>query len=101
MSLNTYFQWKGNRLILDVHVQPRARKDEITGVHDGRLKVKITAPPVDGKANQHLIAFFSKLFKVSKGQIVLIAGETGRDKRLEITSPGRLPAFVSELENTS
>jgi len=93
--LSTWFQWRGENLILDVHVQPRASKDEIAGVHGGRLKVRITAPPLDGKANRHLIAFFAELFKVAKGDVVLLAGESGRDKRIEIKSPKHLPAIFS------
>ena len=93
--MSTWFHWRGENLILDVHVQPRASKDEIAGVHGGRLKVRITAPPLDGKANRHLIAFFAELFKVAKGDVVLLAGESGRDKRIEIKSPKHLPAIFS------
>lgn len=76
-------------------MQPRASKDEIAGVHAGRLKVRITAPPLDGKANRHLIAFFAELFKVAKGDVVLLAGESGRNKRFQIKSPKYLPPIFS------
>jgi uncharacterized protein len=81
-------------LILDVHVQPRASKDEIVGYHGNRLKIRITAPPVDGKANQHLSAFLAGVFQVPKRDVVLLAGETGRDKRFRIIAPGVMPAIL-------
>lgn len=87
-------------LILDVHVQPRAAKDEIVGYHGGRLKIRITAPPVDGRANQHLIGFLAGVFKVPKRDVVLLAGESGRDKRLKIIAPKQLPALFEREEAT-
>jgi uncharacterized protein (TIGR00251 family) len=62
--------WDGQDLILDLHVQPRASRDEIVGVIGDRLKVRITAPPVDGKANQHLIAYLAKQFRVAKSDLI-------------------------------
>ncbi|MDD5034201.1 MAG: DUF167 family protein [Methylococcaceae bacterium] len=76
---------------MDIHVQPRASKDEIVGLHGDRLKVRITAPPVDGKANKHLVDFLAELFGVGKANVILIAGEKGRDKRFRIDKPKRLP----------
>jgi uncharacterized protein (TIGR00251 family) len=93
--LSAWFHWRGEDLILDVHVQPRASKDEIAGVHGDRLKVRITTPPVDGKANRHLIAFFAELFKVAKGNVAVLSGESGRDKRIQIKSPKHLPPIFS------
>jgi uncharacterized protein (TIGR00251 family) len=81
-------------LILDVHVQPRAAKDEIVGYHGDRLKIRIAAPPVDGKADQHLIRFLAEVFKVPRREVVLLSGETGRDKRLRIIAPGVIPAML-------
>ena len=82
-------------LILDVHIQPRASKDEIVGYHGDRLKIRITAPPVDGKANQHLLAFLAQVFKVPKRDVVLLAGETGREKRVKVIAPTRVPEIVN------
>jgi uncharacterized protein (TIGR00251 family) len=84
----------GTNLILDVHVQPRASRDEIVGYHGDRLKIRIVAPPVDGKANQHLIAFLASVFRVPKRDVVLLAGESGRDKRLKIVRPACIPDIV-------
>lgn len=85
-------------LILDVHVQPRASRDEIAGYHGDRLKVRIKAPPVDGKANQYLIGFMAELFGVPKRNVVLLAGESGRDKRLRIVDPRQIPDLVAAHE---
>ncbi len=94
-----WYQWQGERLILNIRVQPRASQDEIVGPHGAdSLKIRITAPPVDGKANEHLIKFLAKGFGVAKSQITLISGTSGRDKRLAIQNPKRFPgpALISE-----
>lgn len=83
--------WEGSDLVFDVHVQPRASRDEISGMLGDKLKVRITAPPVDGKANQHLVQFFAKLFRVSKSSVILVTGETSREKRFRIQSPRSVP----------
>jgi uncharacterized protein (TIGR00251 family) len=88
-------EWQGEDLILRVRVQPKASRDEICGLQGEALKVRITAPPVDGKANAHLIKYLSKQFGVAKSAITLLNGETGRDKRLRIHAPARLPGGLS------
>jgi len=98
MSENEFFQWQGDDLILCVYVQPKASKNEFCAVRiteDGSaIKVRITAPPVDGKANQQLIQFLSKSFKVSKSQVTLLNGESSRQKRFFIQSPKQLPDVI-------
>ena len=89
------YRWDGDDLILSVRVQARASKDEIaTGVQGEWLKVRITAPPVEGKANTHLIRFLAAEFKVRQSQITLLSGQTSREKRLRIHSPTRLLPFI-------
>jgi uncharacterized protein (TIGR00251 family) len=90
--------WDGDTLILSVRVQPRASRDEIGEVQAGRLKVRITAPPVDGKANTHLIRFLAEEFGVSRARVELISGETGREKRLRIHSPARIPPALAAAD---
>jgi len=87
----SWYRWEDGDLILEVHVQPRASRDEIAGEHGGRLKIRITAPPVDGKANKHLQAFLARTCGVPRSAVDLVAGESGRDKRLRIRNPRRLP----------
>lgn len=69
---------------VDIRVQPRSARNQIAGEYAGAVKIKLTAPPVDGEANQELIIFLSKLLKVSKSSIILLQGETGRNKTVEI-----------------
>ncbi|ACS90010.1 MAG TPA: YggU family protein [Thermococcaceae archaeon] len=70
-------------VILQIYVQPKANTNEIEGVDEwrGRLKVKIKAPPVEGKANKEVVKFFSKLLGAEAS---LIKGETSREKDLLI-----------------
>jgi len=87
-----WYTWQGDTLHLTLRVQPRASCDEIVGPHgEESLKVRITAPPVDGKANQHLIKFLAKAFGVPKGQVTLLKGDSGRNKRFAIVAPKKLP----------
>jgi uncharacterized protein len=85
-------RWQGNTLILELHVQPGAKRDEIVGAHGDRLKIKTNAPPVDGKANRHLIDFLASTFGVPKSQVILLRGETSRQKTVQIHAPAILPA---------
>jgi uncharacterized protein (TIGR00251 family) len=67
-----------------VYVQPRASRTRIVGLHDGRLKVALAAPPVDGKANKALIAFLATTLGVSRSDLALAAGESSRRKRVRV-----------------
>lgn len=67
---------------IDIYAQPRASKTALVGEHDGMLKVRLAAPPVDGAANAEIVAFFSKQLGVPKRSVSLVSGETGRRKRL-------------------
>ena len=78
---------KGNGLILTLRVVPRSSKNKIDGLLGEALKVRIQAPPVEGKANAYLLKFLAKQWKVPRRNLVLLAGETGRNKRLEILDP--------------
>ena len=82
-----FFEDRSDYIILNVRVIPRASKDEILGVAGDALKVRIQAPPVDGKANAHLIRFLSKHWKIPRANIEILSGETDRNKRLRISSP--------------
>jgi uncharacterized protein (TIGR00251 family) len=86
-----YFRWDGDDLILDCHLQPKASCDEFAGLHGDRLKIRLSAPPVDGKANAHLLAFLGSAFGVAKSQVALLSGELNRQKRVRINQPKRLP----------
>lgn len=72
-----------------VRVRPRARKCALAGIHDGALKVKVTAPPVDQAANRALVEFFASLLKIPKSRIGLVSGESRRIKTLRINGIGK------------
>ncbi|KKD60327.1 hypothetical protein RN22_11285 [Grimontia sp. AD028] len=84
-------------LILRLYIQPKASRDQWMGQHGEEIKLAITAPPVDGKANAHLTKFLSKQFKVAKGQIDIEKGELGRHKQVRIHSPSLCPDAISDL----
>ena len=88
---------EGDELWLDLFIQPKASRDQIQGVHGDELKVAITAPPVDGQANSHLIKYLAKQFKVAKGQIQIVGGELGRHKTVTIHAPKQLPEEIALL----
>lgn len=81
------FEEKEDCLILNVRVIPRAAKDGLAGLLGDALKIRIQAPPVEGKANAYLVKFLSKHWKVPRASIALLSGETGRNKRLRISNP--------------
>ncbi len=76
-------------LRLEVLVQPRSSRNQIVGEFEGALKIKITAPPVEGEANQALVAFLSQRLKLSKSQVHLAKGESSRHKTVEIKGLNR------------
>jgi uncharacterized protein (TIGR00251 family) len=67
-----------------VKVHPRAKKNAITGVVGDALKVSLTSPPVDGRANAACIEFFAELFAVSRASVTIAAGETSRNKVVRV-----------------
>jgi uncharacterized protein len=67
-----------------VRVQPRAKKNAITGVMGDALKLSLTAPPVEGRANEAVIEFFAKLLNVSRSSVTIAAGESSRNKVIRV-----------------
>jgi uncharacterized protein len=67
-----------------VRVQPRASKEEIAGVHDGALKIRLCAPAVENRANEALIAFLAAILKTPKSAVRILSGEHSRTKRVEV-----------------
>jgi len=71
-------------VIVAVYVQPRASRDEVVGMHGDALRVRLTAPPVEGAANQRCREFLAKLLRVPKSDVTLVSGDKSRHKRLLI-----------------
>ncbi|ENM5813999.1 YggU family protein [Vibrio mimicus] len=90
--------WReGDDLLLRLYIQPKASRDSIVGLHGEELKVAITAPPIDGKANAHLSKFLAKQCKVAKGSVVIEKGELGRHKQVRIHQPNQIPPEIAAL----
>lgn len=92
-------QYTDNNLFLKLYIQPKASRDQIVGLHNNELKIAITAPPVDGKANAHLTKFLAKQCKVPKHQVTIEKGELGRHKKIKIASPEQIPPLIQTLLN--
>ena len=78
-----------------VHVQPRASRTEIVGVHGTALKVRLHSPPVDGAANMELVDFLAKTLGVSRRAVRIVSGQSSRGKTVEVE--GVSPASVDAL----
>lgn len=76
----------GDGIVLNLHIQPRASKNEVCGVQGDALKIRLTSPPVDGAANKLCREFLAELFHVPKSAVAIISGETSRHKRVKITA---------------
>ena len=99
MSNENWFKWQDGDLILKIKVQPKSSINKFFEPEEEEIKLKITAPPVDGKANEAVIKFLSKLFGVSKSSITILSGETGRHKRIKIASPQKIPETLGLIDS--
>jgi uncharacterized protein (TIGR00251 family) len=88
----------GSGLRLRIQVQPRASKSEVVGLYGDALKIRLAAPPVDGAANDELIAFLAKRLGVPKSRISLVAGTTSRAKTVAVEGiPAETAARLLQL----
>ncbi|AGH80255.1 hypothetical protein PCNPT3_01565 [Psychromonas sp. CNPT3] len=90
---------QGDDILLRLVLQPKASRDAFIGLLGDELKITITAPPVDGQANKHLIKFLSKQFKVPKRDITVEKGLLNRHKLIRIKSPKKIPDFFTRSEH--
>ena len=77
--------------MLDLHIQPGAKKNEVVGLHGGALKLRIASPPVDGRANAALITFLAEALDVPRQSLAVVKGETSRRKTVRVAQPGAVP----------
>ena len=78
--------------VLELLVQPRASRTRVVGEHDGRLKIQLAAPPVEGEANRALLEFLAGALRVRRADLLLVRGEAGRRKTVRVM--GRTAAQV-------
>ncbi|SFN92866.1 hypothetical protein SAMN05660284_02545 [Formivibrio citricus] len=86
-----WFTLTAERITLHLHVQPGAKKTEVAGLHGDCLKIRLAAPPVDGKANECLLRALANWFDVPLRQVSLKSGETSRRKVVEICGSRKKP----------
>jgi len=84
-------QERKNGVSFCVHVLPRSAKCALAGAQEGALRIKLTAPPVDGKANDECLEFLAGILGVKKGQMDIISGHTSRRKIVQIMNVPREP----------
>jgi uncharacterized protein (TIGR00251 family) len=84
----------GSDLLVDVRVQPRAARTEFAGLMGERLRVRLHAPPVDGRANVALTEFIAETCGLPRSRVTLDKGLTGRDKRLRLHGVADIPAAL-------
>ena len=77
---------KTGAVIVDIHVIPNASRTQADGLHDGALRVRLHAPPVDGKANAALVAWLADAVGVAKSHVEVIRGQTSKRKQLRISA---------------
>ena len=89
----------GEGWLLAIHAQPGAKKTGIAGLHGDSLKIRVAAPPVEGKANAALIAFVARALGVSKRSVTVVKGETSREKLLRVADGRADPAALLAPES--
>jgi uncharacterized protein (TIGR00251 family) len=80
---------------LSVRVHPGAHTDAVTGIHNGALKISLTAPSADGRANEALIAFLAEQLRIPRARVTLLTGATSRTKTLRITGKSATEAHAA------
>jgi uncharacterized protein len=78
-------------IVLTLHVQPGAKRTEVAGIHGGALRIRLAAPPVDGKANTELLRFLAHAFGVPQRNVTLVRGDASRQKVVRIGRPSLRP----------
>lgn len=84
-------------VLLHIYVQPKASKSKVVGLFDGCLKIAITAPPVDGKANEEVVKFLARLLNIPGRDIVIQAGAQSRRKRV-LLQAARMAEILAKIE---
>lgn len=92
--MTAHARWDAGDILLFCHLQPGAKHSEFAGLHGERIKIRLHAPPVGGKANSQLIVFLSEAFAVPKHAIKIESGELSRQKRVRISTPRHIPELA-------
>jgi hypothetical protein len=84
-EIQSFVQDVGDGCTVSVRVHPGARKNAVNGLHAGAVKISLTTPPVDGRANEALVAFFAELLRVPRARVSILSGAGSRTKMLRVT----------------
>ena len=89
---------RGDGVLLQLSVTPNAKRTEVDGLHDGALRVRLAAPPIDGRANEALVAWLAKLLGVPRRDVDVLRGESSRRKQVAIrVSYDAAAAWLTEV----
>ncbi|WP_456382784.1 DUF167 domain-containing protein [Hydrogenimonas sp.] len=83
---------------LHVNARPASGRNEIVGIFDDTLKIKVKAPAVEGAANKELVKFLSKTLKIPKSEILFVSGETSKRKRIRLPKNEKVMRLIGEME---
>ncbi len=93
-----WYDMRTDYIDIFINARPASSRNEIVGIFDDTLKIKVKAPAVEGAANKELVKFLSKRFKVPKSHILFVSGETSKRKRVRLPKSEKLLAFIEEIE---
>ena len=99
-SINDCYKIRGNDIIVKVKIVPGSSKNKIVGVYNDALKITVTAPPVEGKANKKCIVYLAKYFDIAKSKIEIISGQTSKNKLIKICDISK-EEFLDKIEKIS
>lgn len=98
MDISECLRASSGGTLVDIYVQPKSSKNEVVGVHERSLKIRLTAPPVEGEANKECVKFLAKLLGIPKSDIEIVSGHKSRHKTLSIR--GIAPPALEQLLKT-
>jgi hypothetical protein len=94
----SFYRETGDGIVVNVFVQPRASRNQVAGLHGEALKLRLTAPPVEGAANKMCIVFLADLLGVPKSTLEIVAGHSNRSKQVLVRSTAdRSPADLKKI----
>ena len=97
--MSRWFRKTDQGWLISVHAQPGTKKSAVAGLHGESLKVRVAAPPVEGKANEALTAFVAKALGVPRRAVSIVKGASSREKLLLVANPGADPARLLRKES--
>jgi uncharacterized protein len=93
-----WYRREGDVIILALHVQPGAKRSETAGLHGNALKIRLAAPPIEGRANEALLRFIAELFGVPLRNVELLRGAQSRHKMVKVTGSAIVPESLIKSE---